>query len=106
MGRGVWVPAPDAQLRIWAGTTWIEFLAPRNDEEAGMSKPLLHAQRHEAQFAVAVADHLQDRLLPPSLHLIFTLFNVGRLAPPLLPQIAHNTSCGAPLVRGVRAAVT
>jgi hypothetical protein len=55
MGRGVWVPAPDAQLRIWAGTTWVESsthafaISPRNSREFCHQRPALSNQRAQGR---------------------------------------------------------
>ena len=73
----------------------------RGDDRA----PLLHAQRHEAQFAVAVGDQQQDGFLAVFLQLVDTLLDVGGIADRFLRHFDDDLAGAEVFFGGVRGAV-
>src|ERR1700712_5751405 len=62
---------------------------------------LLHAQRHEAQFAVGVGDQQQDGFLAVLLQLIDALLYVGGVGDRLLRHLDDHVAGAEPLLGGV-----
>jgi hypothetical protein len=60
IGRSVWVPAPDAQLRIWAGTTW--WISGFNFHTVGYSQTCLRdLAAHFARVLSGIFRPLENR---------------------------------------------
>src|SRR5438034_6708556 len=66
---------------------------------------LLHAQRDEAQFAFAVRDQEQHRLLAVLLELIDALLDVGGVSDGFLRHLDDDVAGGEPLFGGVGIAI-
>src|SRR3954468_11669884 len=66
---------------------------------------LLHAQRHKAQFAVAVGDQQQHRLLAVLLQLADALLDVGGAAHGFLCDLDDDIAGREPFFGGIRIAV-
>src|SRR5437899_2841130 len=71
----------------------------------GNDRTLLHAQRDEAQFTLAVRDQQQHRLLAVLLELIDALLDVGRVSDRFLRHLDDDVAGGEPLFGGVGVAI-
>src|SRR4051812_46090417 len=72
---------------------------------SGIARLLLHAQRHEAQFAVAVGDQQQHRFLAVFFQLVDALLDVGGAAHGFLRHLDDDVAGRKPFFGGVRAAI-
>src|SRR5882757_2283586 len=82
-----------------------EFSLLTMDGSAFAPPPLLHAQRDEAQFAVAVGDQQQHGFLAVLLQLIDALLDVGGVGHRFLGHLDDDVAGGQALVGGIRSAV-
>src|SRR5579864_7871543 len=71
----------------------------------GSARPLLQAQRHEAQFAVGIGNQKQHGFLAVLLQLLDALLDVGGIGDRLLRHLDNDVAGGKPLLGGVRGAV-
>src|SRR6516165_10606531 len=87
--------------------TWMAGTMPGHDDVGRTSSAtkLLHAQRDEAQLAVAIGDEQQDRLLAVLLQLLDAFLDVGRAGNRLLRHFDDDVAGRQPLLGGIRSAV-
>src|SRR6202171_3132190 len=76
-----------------------------HDDRECLDQTLLHAQRHEAQFAVGVGHQQQDGFLAVLLQLIDALLDIGGVAYRLLRHLDDHLAGAEALLGGVRGAV-
>src|SRR6266536_3202910 len=67
--------------------------------------PLLHAQRHEPQLAVAIGDEQQHGLLAVLFQLVDALLDIGGVGNGFLAHLEDDIAGGQALFGGIRVAV-
>src|SRR5215208_5344774 len=80
------------------------FIRSSQQSQADVSA-LLHAQRDEAQFALAIGNQQQHRLLAVLLELIDALLDVGGVSDRFLRHLDDDVAGGEPLFGGVGVAI-